>query len=336
MSPKGLHATIALVALASAALAAQPSAPLARTIRGQPVKTGNALHPKVASAAGTPLAMRIQKTIDAGKLDGVPSGVIVEGPGAFSEEARRPPPKWLKHVLNKAYIWTKWQLAGAEEDKRRLRGPATHFQHPLLTANDARALFPQLEPGDIIVNGIGGIATHVSQYIGGGQIVHALGTPATQQSYAQVAGNVVKLLSTRPVKIGVVQEGLDEFFARFERDTFFVVRDPRMTGAMRAKGVAHVKTLVGRGYDYDMNQTNDTMYCTEIATETLRAAYEGSGLPLPAIGTTAIQKNGLEDFPMTPDNLLACPDFEILAASETGWKHLVHVVETHVLGSAAR
>lgn len=323
--------------------------PATRLVQGKAVPTGNDTYPALGEFAGTPLAMRLQKSIDKGTQEGVPQGTIVEGPSAFSDEVRNPPPRFIARIIHKAYIWTKWQLASSWDDKIRLRGPPTHFSNPLLVPDQLLSLLetagddgrPLLLPGDIIVNGIGGIATHVSLYVGKDpesgkpEIVHALGTPATQQSYVQLVGNVMKSLVRTVGKIGVVREGLGDFIARFQRDTYFIVRDPRMSDEMRARGVARGREIEGLGYDYDINQSNDSLYCTEVVTEMLKAAYEGSGLPLPWVGTTAVHRRSLEEFPITPDNILASPDFQVIHASETGWKHLEHVIRTHVVGAAA-
>ena len=343
------HKLLLLVAVVAPAFAASP-APLTRAVRGQPVPTGNSLYPKLGPSAGTLVVSRLQRTVEQGKLEGVPDDIIVEGPPFFDPEIKKAPPAFFAHAQHKAYIWTHWQLASNQEDKNRLRGPATHFQNPLLKPDDLLRLLDQdgpdgrkiLLPCDIVVNGIGGIATHVSLYVGRDpatgepHIIHALGTPATQQSYAQVAGNVVRAFTDGKGlgKMGVVEEGLGNFFGRFERDTYFIVRDPRMTDAMRQKGIAHARTLLGRGYDYDMNQSNDALYCTEVATEMMKGAYEGTGMTPPAVGTTSVLK--LDEFAMTPDNLIACPDLNIIAASETGWKWLDHVVRTHVVGPKQR
>lgn len=342
MSYRALPIVLALLAPAYAA------APTSRPVNGQPVPTGNALYPKLNQAAGTQLVSRLQRTVEQGKMEGVPDSTIVEGPVFFDPEIKKAPPAFYVRAMHKAYIWTKWQLASSEEDKKRLRGPATHFEHPLLKPHDVLQYLdqkgadgrPLLLPCDIIVNGIGGIATHVSLYVGRDasgepRIIHALGTPATQQSYAQVAGNVVRTLRRDPNlgKMGVIEEGLANFVSRFERDTYFILRDARMTDAMREAGIKYSRTLLGRAYDYSMNQSNEALYCTEVATEMMKGAYAGTNLTMPRVGTTAVARNMLEEFAMTPDNLLACPDMTVVAASATGWKHLEHVIKTHVLGA---
>ncbi|MBI4860012.1 MAG: hypothetical protein HY815_07075 [Candidatus Riflebacteria bacterium] len=346
----GRIALLSMVVLATGAVA-QPMvgdthAFAHRLVQGTPVPTGDSFYPDLIPIAGTPLVMRLQPGIDNAKRPGVPANVVVEGPSALSKDALMKQPGRLAHAANRAYIWTKWQLASSRADKWRLTGPATHFKYPLLVPEDLLKLLktqgpdgrPLLLPGDMIINGIGGIATHLSLYVGPDaatgepRIVHALATPGTQQSYVQLAGNVVKSIVRPCETIGVVEEGLGGFIARYQRDTFFVLRDPRMTDPMRANGIRHVRSLVGRGYDYDMNQTNDSYYCTEIGVEMIRAAYEGAGLPVPWLGTTAVCKRTLKDFPVTPDNLLATPDLVVMQANATGWKHLDHVIRTHVVG----
>ena len=317
-----------------------------RVVNGKVVETGINKYPQLGPIAGTPLAMRVQKSVEKGLQDGVPTDIIIEGPSAFSEDARRPPPRFLGRLIHKVHIWTKWQLAGNTKDKWRLKGDAQHFDNRLLRSGDILPLLESsgpggalLQPGDILISGIGAIATHLSLYTGKDEngsprIIHSMATPATQQSYFQLVYNAIRSLWDKG-RIGVFEEDLGEFFDRYERDTYFVVRDPKMTAEMRAKGIARVQALVGRSYDYDMNQNNDALYCTEIGSELIRGAYEGSGLDLPWLGTTAVHRLALEDFPITPNNFLASPDLLITDCSETGWKHLEYVVGSHVTGCQA-
>jgi hypothetical protein len=289
--------------------------------------------------------MSMQKNIAAGTVTGVPKDVYVEGPSVFSAEALRPPPKWVGRLMHKLTIWWQWQRASDVRDRWRWKGPPRHLPHPLLTSKEILALLepgpngrPALEPGDILISGIGGIATHVSAYVGKNKdgvpsIVHAMATPKTQQTYPELIVNVFETLLVSKGRVGVFEESLGGFFERFQRDTYFVLKDPRLTAEMRTRGIARVRELIGAGYDYDVNQSNDSLYCTELIAEMLRAAYKDSKVKLPWVGTTAVQRMALEDFPVTMDNFLASPDFEVVTANGLGWKHLENVVRTYVVGA---
>jgi hypothetical protein len=200
---------------------------------------------------------------------------------------------------------------------------------------------PKLMPGDMILSGCNGHTGHMSIYIGDDpktgqpQMIHAMATADTQQSWSMIVGNAVKAAVSDTGKVGVIKEGVAEFFDRFKRDSFLVVRDPRLTDEMRAKGLARVQELVGKGYDYDLNLNNDTYYCSEVGVEMLKAAYGGSGQTLPWLGTTSINKATLSDLVATPENFVASPDFVLTHGNETGWKSAEHIVQTHVSGIRA-
>lgn len=331
---------ILVLALATAAQAGT------RTINGEEVQTATSKYPTLAAVAGTVRAGSVQKQIDAGTMPGIPKDLYVEGPSAFSGDARRPPPAFVGRLLHKLTIWWKWQRASDPKDRWRFSGPPRHLPHPLLTSAEILALLEKtgadgralLLPGDILISGIGGVATHVSLYVGKDKagvptIVHAMATPKTQQSYPMLVVNVFESLLISKGKVGVFEESLGGFFERFQRDTYFVLRDPKLTDEMRARGIAKARELIGAGYDYDVNQSNDSLYCTELMIHHLRGAYAGTKLALPWVGTTAVHRLALEDFPVTMDNFLASPDFELTVANELGWAHVKNVVRTYVSGA---
>lgn len=97
--------------------------------------------------------------------------------------------------------------------------------------------------------------------------------------------------------------------------------------------LSRVKELVGKGYDYDLNLSNDTYYCSEVGVEMLKAADEGSGKPLPWVGTRPVAQLTVNDFVAAPENFAASPDFVMTAANGPGLKATQHIIDTLVLGA---
>ena len=325
----------------------QPDAgitPRLRSIHGTPVETALAAHPHLAQFAGTTLANELTQGIAQGKVQNVPKDVVVEGPSAFSPESHLSPPGALGSAIDKVAVWTTFQLATDRADRLRLGGEPTHLKYPPLKGSEMVALTkelgpdgkPKLIPGDMVLCGGNGHTGHMAIYVGEDpatgepQIIHSMATAETQQSWTMIPGNALKPDSD---KTGVIKEGLGAFFDRFERDSYVIVRDPRMTDEMRAKGLAHIKELLGKGYDYDLNLNNEGYYCSEMGVEMLEAAYEGSGRPLPWVGTTPINQATLSDLVAAPENFLASPDFTLTAGNKTGWAYAEQVVKTHVSGA---
>ncbi|HVY62089.1 MAG TPA: YiiX/YebB-like N1pC/P60 family cysteine hydrolase [Planctomycetota bacterium] len=156
---------------------------------------------------------------------------------------------------------------------------------PRLTGADAKALLPQLKPGDTILCGNHGGLTHSLVYVGDGKVIHAMASEETVRTTAQRIGdtieapfvNVAEALGLKKKKTGVIEEDLSEFFDRFERDTYVVMRDPNLTPEAAQKGVDKAKSLLGKGYDYDFVPGNDKYYCTEVAAEFYKAALGDEG-----------------------------------------------------------
>ena len=65
-------------------------------------------------------------------------------------------------------------------------------------------------------------------------------------------------------KISVIKESAAEFFERYPRDTYVIMRDPQITPEQASQGVAKIESLVGKDYDYDFSAGDDDYYCTEI------------------------------------------------------------------------
>jgi hypothetical protein len=203
---------------------------------------------------------------------------------------------------------------------------------------------PRLLPGDMIVNGCNGQLGHMSMYVGDDPktgrpaIIHAMGTADTQQSLTDILDNVAHALPGMPAtgKVGVIEEGLDAFFDRFSRDTYVVVRDPRLTDDMRSQGLARVHDLLGKGYDYDLSMGDGRYYCSELGVELIKTAYSGTSLPLPWVGTTAIHRGPIQQFVATPENFVASPDLEITAGNATGVSMARQILGTYVSGAPSR
>jgi hypothetical protein len=202
---------------------------------------------------------------------------------------------------------------------------------------------PALQPGDFIVNGVDGHAGHLSVYIGKDpktgepMIVHAMADAAGQQSYLQQLGNAVASPFASTGKVGVIKEGLAEFFDRYQRDTAFVLRDPRLTPEMRQAGIDRALSLVGKPYDYSLNMKNGAYYCSEMGVEFEKAAYQTSGKGLPWVGTSWIEQGvwpaKIAQWVATPQNFAVSPDFQLTWANEAGQKDYLHDQQTYVVGS---
>lgn len=340
------------VTLETPAQSGPPSAlgaPRARTVNGATLETARAAYPELARFAGTPLNDPLQQGIAKGQVRDVPKDVVVEGPSVFSPEARQKQPSGLGSLINKVCVWSSFQMATDRADRLRLGGDPTHLKLPAVSSKEMLALTrelgpdgkPKLMPGDMIACGCNGHTGHMIIYAGNDpktgepQIIHSMATADTQQSYLQIAGNALKAAFSSTGKVGVIKEGMAEFFDRFPRDSYVVLRDPRMTDEMRAKGLAHVATLVGKGYDYDLNQDNDAYYCSEMGVELLKAAYQGSGQQLPWVGTTAINEFTLTDQVAAPENFIASPDFQVTTGNASGYKNVEHIVKSYVSGIRA-
>jgi hypothetical protein len=156
-----------------------------------------------------------------------------------------------------------------------------HHDHvdglPRVRADDLHPVLPLLEHGDIVLMGNNGVLSHVAVHVGDGQLVHSMATEKTMRGWW---GSMIDALKRpfRPAEVltGVVEEAWVAFFERYERDTWIVVRHPAVDGDGRHRGVAHIRSLVGKAYDYDFTDDDDEYYCTEIVIEFLRTALPES------------------------------------------------------------
>jgi hypothetical protein len=190
---------------------------------------------------------------------------------------------------------------------------------PRLTGKDAQAMLKDLRPGDIILCGNHGGLSHAILYEGDGKIIHAMATGSTARSVLQRLGDTAKEMvgiETDQGKQGVIREGLGEFFDRFERDTYVVMRSPSMTPEKAQAAVAHAKSLIGKEYDYDFRPENGSYYCTEVVGESYRKALAGES---PKIGARPQHVPLLLDREAVVDplDMFASPDLQVATASKS-------------------
>ena len=164
-----------------------------------------------------------------------------------------------------------WPVGGGEDDIPRVMG------------KDIELAVKDMKPGDIILNGNNGGLSHAAMYVGDGDIVHAM---ATEKANLGVLGSLwntismpVKKLFGATEKIGVIKESAAEFFERYPRDTYVIMRDPQITPEQASQGVAKIESLVGKDYDYDFSAGDDDYYCTEIVMEYLEEAKGKENAP---------------------------------------------------------
>lgn len=146
---------------------------------------------------------------------------------------------------------------------------------PRLGSRDIQPILKDLKPGDIVLNGNNGGLSHAAMYVGDGQIVHSMATNDTMRgTQGSILDSIKRMFGFGPEnpKTGVFKEGLGEFFDRFERDTYVVVRRDDLSDEQVSKGVDKIHGLIGKGYDYDFSAGDDEYYCTEIVIEYLDAA----------------------------------------------------------------
>lgn len=324
-------------------------APKQRVALGRTLPTGASKQPAFAPFAGTVHAERLQAAVTKGQTS-APKDVVVEGPSAFSPDAVKAAPSKVGSVVNRVGVWTDFQMDPDRKDRilpwsnTRTHGTVAAKEVLALTKEKGPDGQPKLRPGDLLLNGTGGVTGHMSIYVGDDpatgkpMLVHSMATAQTQKSWVGLAVEAGKsalqtVTGGGSGKVGVIREGMEEFFDRFPRDSYVVLRDPRLSDAMRERGLDRVNALVGKGYDYDFGLKNDTYYCSEIGLELLKAAYQDSGKALPWVGTTSISKLTLDSYVATPQNFAASPDFVVTAANDAGAKAFAKVVDTHVVGA---
>ncbi len=200
---------------------------------------------------------------------------------------------------------------------------------PRLTGKQVREeMLPKLEPGDVILNGNNGGLSHAALYIGDGKIVHAMATEKTMRGHSGRLWDTLRApvdilreqLGMKPRKQGVFIERVDDFFERFERDTYVVMRAPGLDAEAASRGLEQVKQLVGKPYDWDFAPGNDAYYCTEVASAFYRAAL---GERAPRLGGRKVDHGELlyRDAVLDPLDVFASPDLEPVAFNDAARKN---------------
>lgn len=170
----------------------------------------------------------------------------------------------LRTLILRGFLKVAWAVGGASDavdGLPRLEGPAVD------------ELLGVLRPGDLVLLGNNGGLSHVAVAVGGGDIVHAMATEQTMRGwFGSLRDALARLLRTTERNVGVLREPLAGFLARYERDTWVVLRARGLTDEGAAKGLARIGGLVGLPYDYGFKIDNEAWYCTEIAVAFLEAA----------------------------------------------------------------
>ncbi len=166
---------------------------------------------------------------------------------------------------------------------------------PRLYADDVAPHLGLLRPGDLLLLGNNGVCSHVAVYVGDGRIVHSM---ATEKTMRGVLGSLYdalwrpwRWLTGQMDRTGVIEEGLGAFLDRYERDTWIAIRREGLSDAQVAAGVARVRSLVGKPYDYGFEEGDDTWYCTEVAVAFLDAALHPAERP--TLATREVRVPGL-------------------------------------------
>ena len=214
--------------------------------------------------------------------------------------------------LMKFLIKLVWPVGGGEDDIPRVMG------------KDIELAVKDMKPGDIILNGNNGGLSHAAMYVGDGDIVHAM---ATEKANLGVLGSLwntismpVKKLFGATEKIGVIKESAAEFFERYPRDTYVIMRDPQITPEQASQGVAKIESLVGKDYDYDFSAGDDDYYCTEIVMEYLEEAKGKENAPI--FTTTHEKYPGLLDRQIVdPKNMLVSSALDPVIANDAAQRN---------------
>ena len=121
-------------------------------------------------------------------------------------------------------------------------------------------------------------------------------------------------------KIGVIKESAAEFFERYPRDTYVIMRDPQITPEQASQGVAKIESLVGKDYDYDFSAGDDDYYCTEIVMEYPEEAKGKENAPI--FTTTHEKYPGLLDRQIVdPKNMLVSSALEPVIANDAAQRN---------------
>ena len=185
-----------------------------------------------------------------------------------------------------------------------------------------RRLDPKLQAGDCLLIGGATSLSHVSVYVGDGVIIHSV---ATEKTMRGKLGSFIDSL-IRPLRwligwnefVGVIEEKLDDFVDRFDRRSYVALRWAELTPEGIQAGIAHIRSLVGKPYDYDFNAGDDEYYCSEIAMEFLERAGAGyrkletRAVHIPMLMTTEV---------VDPDALLKSGDLKPTICNQAALDH---------------
>ncbi len=212
--------------------------------------------------------------------------------------------------VRKALTWFSWGMGGVAA-KERIAGET--MEEEMRTA----------KPGDILLCGGGGALTHVALYLGEGQILHSMATSINGRSFGERVMDTLEIVSGLDItradsyKIGVIRESVKDFFNRFERDSFAIMRPTKLSNDRVKRGLEKVKKLEGQSYDYDFVPQNEAFYCSEIITEFMHAAGQqdfsisANQINFKLMNRTILERDALVE----PSNFLRSPHLTLIKKS---------------------
>ncbi len=211
----------------------------------------------------------------------------------------------VRHELMRFLLRVAWSRGGAgdaEDGLQKLQG------------KDAAHIVALMRPADVVIMGNNGRLTHVAVHVGQGVIVHAMATEKTMRGWVLALCDALRgLVRLTEPHVGVVEEPLAAFLDRFERDTIVVVRHRGVTAENAASAIAHVRSLVGRPYDYLFARKDDAFYCTELVEEVWNSALGSGAVALP---TRRLRVPLLLDRDVIePEVVLGSPDTDVVTAN---------------------
>lgn len=227
-------------------------------------------------------------------------------------------PAGLMSPARRLAVWFSFGLGEVKDPAARITGQ--HFSEVVL---------PRLRAGDVILcGGEDGHQTHAIVYAGEGKIVHSMATEKTKRSVLRRIGDTLaapfialaELTGLKKKRRGVIEEQGAEFFDRFFRGSYVVLRSPLMTPERAFAGAGHVRAFLGARYDHNLLPGNGDYYCTEIVEEFMRAAL---GAEAPRVGARPVdygflmQRRAVID----PENFLQTPDLQPVIASANARKY---------------
>jgi len=179
----------------------------------------------------------------------------------------------VRRVVARFLLRIAWSVGGLDDHADGL---------PRLTGAAAGPLIAVMRSGDVVLLGNNGLLSHVAVYVGDGRILHAMATEKTMRGWLGATLDAfVRLWRWRQEDhVGVIEEPFVGFLDRFERDTVVVVRHRDLTGDAVDRGVTHLRTLLGRPYDYLFARRDEGFYCTELVEELWEAGLGPDFTPI--------------------------------------------------------